>query len=144
MARRPELHQVPTGCPCAKLLTNEIVKDAVQLAVNVGGDSGYLKTSEIQRIFRDAPKPAISWPILARSALTMSAPPVRRAHQKETRGGPQCAHLHKYSLEVELCPGCESPSTSTDRVAPGVLRHLIRSVADMLDNANRNAGRGCR
>jgi alkylation response protein AidB-like acyl-CoA dehydrogenase len=38
----------------AKLLANVIAKDAAELGVRVGGGSGYLKTSPIQRHFRDA------------------------------------------------------------------------------------------
>ena len=38
----------------AKLLANEIAKDAAALAVKIGGGSGYLRTSDIQRHFRDA------------------------------------------------------------------------------------------
>lgn len=38
----------------AKVLANEAARDLAQLAVQVGGGSGYLRTSPIQRIFRDA------------------------------------------------------------------------------------------
>lgn len=38
----------------AKLLANEIARDIAQLGVRVGGASGYLRTSPIQRHFRDA------------------------------------------------------------------------------------------
>jgi alkylation response protein AidB-like acyl-CoA dehydrogenase len=38
----------------AKLLANEVAKKAAALAVKVGGGSGYLQKSPIQRIFRDA------------------------------------------------------------------------------------------
>jgi alkylation response protein AidB-like acyl-CoA dehydrogenase len=38
----------------AKLLANEIAKDTAQLGVQVGGGSGYLRSSPIQRHFRDA------------------------------------------------------------------------------------------
>ncbi len=38
----------------AKLLANEVAKDVAALAVKVAGGSGYLKTSPIQRHFRDA------------------------------------------------------------------------------------------
>jgi alkylation response protein AidB-like acyl-CoA dehydrogenase len=38
----------------AKLLANEVAKRAAAFAVKVGGGSGYLNTSPIQRIFRDA------------------------------------------------------------------------------------------
>lgn len=38
----------------AKLLANEVAKDVAALGVKVGGGSGYLKTSPIQRHFRDA------------------------------------------------------------------------------------------
>ncbi|WP_246001475.1 acyl-CoA dehydrogenase family protein [Allorhizocola rhizosphaerae] len=38
----------------AKLLSNEVAKDVAALGVKVGGGSGYLKTSPIQRHFRDA------------------------------------------------------------------------------------------
>jgi alkylation response protein AidB-like acyl-CoA dehydrogenase len=38
----------------AKLLANEVAKEAAALAVKVGGGSGYLSTSPIQRHFRDA------------------------------------------------------------------------------------------
>ncbi|WP_018353361.1 acyl-CoA dehydrogenase family protein [Longispora albida] len=38
----------------AKLLANEVAKDVAALAVRVGGGSGYLRTSPIQRHFRDA------------------------------------------------------------------------------------------
>lgn len=38
----------------AKLLANEVAKKAAALAVKVGGGSGYLESSPIQRIFRDA------------------------------------------------------------------------------------------
>lgn len=38
----------------AKLLANEVAKDVAALAVKIGGGSGYLRTSDIQRHFRDA------------------------------------------------------------------------------------------
>ena len=38
----------------AKLLANEAAKDMAALGVKIGGGSGYLKTSPIQRHFRDA------------------------------------------------------------------------------------------
>ncbi|WP_344100723.1 acyl-CoA dehydrogenase family protein [Myceligenerans crystallogenes] len=38
----------------AKLLAGEVAKDIAQLGVSVGGGSGYLRTSPIQRHFRDA------------------------------------------------------------------------------------------
>jgi alkylation response protein AidB-like acyl-CoA dehydrogenase len=38
----------------AKLLANEIARDIAQLGVRIGGASGYLRTSPIQRHFRDA------------------------------------------------------------------------------------------
>ncbi len=38
----------------AKLLANEVAKDVAALGVKVGGGSGYLKSSPIQRHFRDA------------------------------------------------------------------------------------------
>jgi alkylation response protein AidB-like acyl-CoA dehydrogenase len=38
----------------AKILANEIARDVAQLAVRVGGGSGFLRTSPIQRLFRDA------------------------------------------------------------------------------------------
>jgi alkylation response protein AidB-like acyl-CoA dehydrogenase len=38
----------------AKLLANEVAKSAAALGVKVGGASGYLRTSPIQRHFRDA------------------------------------------------------------------------------------------
>ncbi|MDI1460807.1 acyl-CoA dehydrogenase family protein [Catellatospora sp. KI3] len=38
----------------AKLLANEVAKDVAALGVKVGGGSGYLKNSPIQRHFRDA------------------------------------------------------------------------------------------
>ncbi|MFD8499173.1 acyl-CoA dehydrogenase family protein [Amycolatopsis sp. NPDC059657] len=38
----------------AKPLANEAARDIAQLGVRVGGGSGYLRTSPIQRIFRDA------------------------------------------------------------------------------------------
>jgi alkylation response protein AidB-like acyl-CoA dehydrogenase len=38
----------------AKLLANEVAKDVAALGVKVGGGSGYLRTSPIQRHFRDA------------------------------------------------------------------------------------------
>jgi alkylation response protein AidB-like acyl-CoA dehydrogenase len=38
----------------AKPMANEVARDIAQLAVRVGGGSGYLRTSPIQRIFRDA------------------------------------------------------------------------------------------
>ncbi|TCO62308.1 acyl-CoA dehydrogenase family protein [Actinocrispum wychmicini] len=38
----------------AKLLANQIAVDAAQLALKAGGGSGYLSTSPIQRILRDA------------------------------------------------------------------------------------------
>lgn len=38
----------------AKLLANEVAKSAAALGVKVGGGSGYLRTSPIQRHFRDA------------------------------------------------------------------------------------------
>jgi alkylation response protein AidB-like acyl-CoA dehydrogenase len=38
----------------AKLLANEVAKDVAALGVKIGGGSGYLKTSPIQRHFRDA------------------------------------------------------------------------------------------
>ncbi len=38
----------------AKFLANEVAKDAAALAVKVGGGSGYLRGSDIQRHFRDA------------------------------------------------------------------------------------------
>ncbi|MDX2377026.1 acyl-CoA dehydrogenase [Microbacterium sp. LRZ72] len=42
-----------------KLLANEVAKKAAALAVKVGGGSGYLVSSPIQRIFRDAQAGAI-------------------------------------------------------------------------------------
>jgi alkylation response protein AidB-like acyl-CoA dehydrogenase len=38
----------------AKLLANQVAKSVAELGVRVGGGSGYLKTSPIQRHFRDA------------------------------------------------------------------------------------------
>ena len=38
----------------AKLLANEVAKETAALAVKIGGGSGYLRTSPIQRHFRDA------------------------------------------------------------------------------------------
>jgi alkylation response protein AidB-like acyl-CoA dehydrogenase len=38
----------------AKLLANEVAKDIADLGVRIGGASGYLRTSPIQRHFRDA------------------------------------------------------------------------------------------
>jgi alkylation response protein AidB-like acyl-CoA dehydrogenase len=38
----------------AKLLANEIARDVAQVGIRVGGASGYLRTSPIQRHFRDA------------------------------------------------------------------------------------------
>jgi alkylation response protein AidB-like acyl-CoA dehydrogenase len=38
----------------AKPLANEVARDIAQLGVRVGGGSGYLRASPIQRIFRDA------------------------------------------------------------------------------------------
>ena len=43
----------------AKMLANEVAKRAAALAVKVGGGSGYLMSSPIQRIFRDAQAGAI-------------------------------------------------------------------------------------
>jgi len=43
----------------AKMLANEVAKKAAALAVRVGGGSGYLVKSPIQRIFRDAQAGAI-------------------------------------------------------------------------------------
>ncbi len=45
---------VTPGSLEAKLLANEVAKDVAALGVKVGGGSGYLKTSPIQRHFRDA------------------------------------------------------------------------------------------
>jgi alkylation response protein AidB-like acyl-CoA dehydrogenase len=42
-----------------KMLANEVAKRAAALAVKVGGGSGYLVSSPIQRIFRDAQAGAI-------------------------------------------------------------------------------------
>jgi alkylation response protein AidB-like acyl-CoA dehydrogenase len=47
----------PEAMPAAtetKMLANEVAKKAAALAVSVGGGGGYLLTSPIQRIFRDA------------------------------------------------------------------------------------------
>jgi alkylation response protein AidB-like acyl-CoA dehydrogenase len=38
----------------AKTLANQVARDLAQLAVQVGGGSGYLRSSPIQRLFRDA------------------------------------------------------------------------------------------
>jgi alkylation response protein AidB-like acyl-CoA dehydrogenase len=38
----------------AKVLANRVAKDAAQLGLEAGGGSAYLKTSPIERIFRDA------------------------------------------------------------------------------------------
>ncbi|WET78581.1 acyl-CoA/acyl-ACP dehydrogenase [Amycolatopsis sp. QT-25] len=38
----------------AKVLANEIARDVAQLALKAGGGSGFLRTSPIQRLFRDA------------------------------------------------------------------------------------------
>lgn len=38
----------------AKAMANEVAREIAQLGVRVGGGSGYLRTSPIQRIFRDA------------------------------------------------------------------------------------------
>jgi alkylation response protein AidB-like acyl-CoA dehydrogenase len=43
----------------AKMLANEVAKRAAAVAVKVGGGSGYLEKSPIQRIFRDAQAGAI-------------------------------------------------------------------------------------
>ncbi|KAA9107984.1 acyl-CoA dehydrogenase family protein [Microbacterium rhizomatis] len=43
----------------AKMLANEVAKRAAAVAVKVGGGSGYLMSSPIQRIFRDAQAGAI-------------------------------------------------------------------------------------
>jgi alkylation response protein AidB-like acyl-CoA dehydrogenase len=43
----------------AKPLANEVAQEVAQLAVRVGGGSGYLRTSAIQRHFRDAQAPAL-------------------------------------------------------------------------------------
>jgi alkylation response protein AidB-like acyl-CoA dehydrogenase len=43
----------------AKPLANEAARDIAQLAVRVGGGSGYLHSSPIQRHFRDAQAPAL-------------------------------------------------------------------------------------
>jgi alkylation response protein AidB-like acyl-CoA dehydrogenase len=43
----------------AKPLANEVARDVAQLAVRVGGGSGYLHGSPIQRHFRDAQAPAL-------------------------------------------------------------------------------------
>lgn len=43
----------------AKMLANEVAKRAAALAVRIGGGSGYLMSSPIQRIFRDAQAGAI-------------------------------------------------------------------------------------
>jgi alkylation response protein AidB-like acyl-CoA dehydrogenase len=50
--QRSPLH-IP-GSLEAKLLANEVAKDIAALGVKVGGGSGYLKSSPIQRHFRDA------------------------------------------------------------------------------------------
>jgi alkylation response protein AidB-like acyl-CoA dehydrogenase len=52
----------PEAMPAAtetKMLANEVAKRAAALAVKVGGGSGYLVSSPIQRIFRDAQAGAI-------------------------------------------------------------------------------------
>jgi alkylation response protein AidB-like acyl-CoA dehydrogenase len=43
----------------AKPLANEVARDVAQLGVRVGGGSGYLRSSPIQRHFRDAQAPAL-------------------------------------------------------------------------------------
>ncbi|WP_040406217.1 acyl-CoA dehydrogenase family protein [Amycolatopsis nigrescens] len=43
----------------AKPLANEAARDIAQLGVRIGGGSGYLRTSPIQRIFRDAQAPGL-------------------------------------------------------------------------------------
>ncbi|SFP04253.1 Acyl-CoA dehydrogenase [Amycolatopsis arida] len=43
----------------AKPLANEVARDIAQLGVRVGGGSGYLRSSPIQRHFRDAQAPAL-------------------------------------------------------------------------------------
>jgi alkylation response protein AidB-like acyl-CoA dehydrogenase len=50
-------HGSPRFLPCAleaKLLANQVAVDVAQLGVRIGGASGYLRTSPIQRHFRDA------------------------------------------------------------------------------------------
>ncbi|MET0590747.1 MAG: acyl-CoA dehydrogenase family protein, partial [Naasia sp.] len=52
----------PQAMSCAaeaKMLANEVAKRAAAVAVKVGGGSGYLERSPIQRIFRDAQAGAI-------------------------------------------------------------------------------------
>lgn len=38
----------------AKVLANDIARDVAQVALKAGGGSGFLRTSPIQRLFRDA------------------------------------------------------------------------------------------
>jgi alkylation response protein AidB-like acyl-CoA dehydrogenase len=53
LADRRDPEAGPNGTE-AKMLANEVAKQAAAFAVKVGGGSGYLRQSPIQRIFRDA------------------------------------------------------------------------------------------
>jgi len=108
----------------AKLLANQIAVDAAQLALKAGGGSGYLSTSPIQRILRDA---YAGWVMAysSRCAATGSALTVRRLRRKVGDARPRVPYRslvvlvdHRVALAREIIQRFTGLSPRTRSPAP--------------------------